>query len=196
MEKIKKVIDFNASKLGRGYNLNELPLTKKQKMKMLEIVSDILFRFRKMKYNRINYFVIGNKKHCIIVDVVILTRTKAISFSVEFRDKEEKIKHTLICDRNIEYQESFNFKDDNYVYKRFLSSKNIFFILLEKKLCENNSVSRISYFIVKELKNTFKIKNLYSDENIIIPKEFKDKMLEEIEKLEEMQSKKISNRTI
>ena len=89
---------------------------------------------------------------------------------IDFQDKEFQEK--LIC------------RNYNRIYKRFVQCKNTYIILLEKSIIEEKIKNEITYFIVKELKNNFEIINLYSDEKIKLPREFKDKMLDEIKKLQ------------
>lgn len=184
MEELKNIIKYNTNMICIGSDLNELMLTKKQKQRIEEITEDMLLKFKKMSYSKIDYLVIGNSKKYIIVDIVIFTKTKAISFAVEFKGKEYNIKYTLISDKNKEFQENFNVKGVSSIYKRFLTSKKIFIFLLEKTFVEEKIRHEISYFMIKELKNDFEITNLYSDEKIKISKEFKDKMLNEIKLLQ------------
>lgn len=47
MEKLKKVIDYNACRIDINDNINELNLTKKQKQRIEEITSDVLLKFKK-----------------------------------------------------------------------------------------------------------------------------------------------------
>ena len=184
MEELKKVINYNTYRIDINEDINELNLTKKQKQRVEEIISDILFKFKKMSYKRIDYLVIGNNKKHIIVDISIFTRSKVISFAVEFKNTEENIKYTLISDIKTEFQENFEFREKNRIYKRFLHFNNMFVILLERNLFEENIIDEISYFILKELKNNLEIINLYSGEKIKIPNYLKDKVFKEIKKLQ------------
>lgn len=184
MEELKKVIDYNTYRIDINEDINELNLTKKQKQRVEEIISDILFKFKKMSYKRIDYLVIGNNKKHIIVDISIFTRSKVISFAVEFKGKEENIKYSVISDKTIEFQEKFLCKDYNRIYQKFVKCKNTFIILLEKSIITEKIKNEITYFLVKELKSNFEITNLYSDEKIKIPRELKQQMLEEIKALQ------------
>ena len=184
IENLKKVIDYNACRIDINDNINELNLTKKQKQRIEEITSDILLKFKKMNYSKIDYLVIGNDKKHIVVDISIYTRSKIIFFAVEFKGKEENIKYSIISDKATEFQEKLICRNYNRIYKRFVQCKNTYIILLEKSIIEEKIKNEITYFIVKELKNNFEIINLYSDEKIKLPREFKDKMLDEIKKLQ------------
>lgn len=186
MEDLKKVINYNTYRINIDEDINELNITKKQKLRIEEITSDILFKFKKMNYNKIYYFVMGNNKKHIIVDVSITTRSKIISFAVEFKEKEENIKYALIYDKIIEFQEKIISKEGNKIYQRFFKSKSTFVILLEKTSIQEKITNEVSYFMVKELKNNFEITNLYSDEKIKISRTLKNEMLDEIKKLQEI----------
>ncbi len=186
MEKLKKVIDYNACRIDINDNINELNLTKKQKQRIEEITSDVLLKFKKMSYNKIDYLVIGNNKKHIVVDISISTRSKIISFAVEFKGREENIKYSIISDKATEFQEKLICRDYNRIYKRFVQCKNAFIILLEKNIIEEKIKNEITYFMVKELKNNFEIINIYSDEKMKLSKEFKDEMLDEIKKLQKI----------
>lgn len=184
MEDLKKVIDYNAYRIDINDDINELNLTKKQKKRIEEITSDILLKFKKMSYNKIDYLIIGNNKKHIIVDISISTRSKVISFAIEFKGKEENIKYSIISDKITEFQEKIICRDYNKIYKRFVQYKNNFIILLERSIITEKIKNEITYFIVKELKNNFEIINVFSDEKITFSREFKDEMLEEIKKLQ------------
>ena len=184
MEELKKVINYNTCRIDINEDINELNLTKKQKQRVEEITSDILFKFKKMSYNKIDYLVIGNNKKHIIVDISIFTRSKVISFAVEFKGKEENIKYSVISDKTIEFQEKFLCRDYNRIYQKFVKCKNTFIILLERSIITEKVKNEITYFLVKELKSNLEITNLYSDEKIKIPRELKQQMLEEIKALQ------------
>lgn len=184
MENLKKVINYNACRIDISEDINELNLTKKQKQRIEEITSDILLKFKKMSYNKINYLVIGNNKKHIIIEILIYTRSKVISFAVEFKGKEESIKYSIISDKTTEFQEKFICRNYNRIYQKFVKYKNTFIILLERSIITEKIKNEITYFIVKELKNNFEITNLYSDEKIKIPRELKQQMLEEMKALQ------------
>lgn len=184
MKELKKIINYNTYRIDINEDIDELKLTKKQKQKIKEIISDILYKFKKMSYNKIDYIVIGNNKKHIIVDISIYTRSKIIFFAVEFKGKEENIKYSIISDKATEFQEKLICKDYNKIYKRFVQSKNNFVILLERSIITEKIKNEITYFIVKELKNNFEITNVFSDEKIKLPRELKDEMLDDIKKLQ------------
>lgn len=184
LEELKKIINYNTYRIDINEDIDELKLTKKQKQRIKEIISDILYKFKKMSYNKIDYIVIGNDKKHIVVDISIYTRSKIIFFAVEFKGKEENIKYSIISDKATEFQEKLICRNYNRIYKRFVQCKNTYIILLEKSIIEEKIKNEITYFIVKELKNNFEIINLYSDKKIKLPREFKDEMLDEIKKLQ------------
>ena len=184
MEELRKVIDYNTYRIDINEDISELSLTKKQKQRIEEITSDILLKFKKMSYNKIDYLVIGDDKKHIIVDISISTRSKIISFAVEFKRREENIKYSLISDKNKEFQEKFVCRNYNRIYQKILKNKNNFIILLEKSIIEEKIKNTISYFMIKELKNDFEVINLYSDEKIRLPKTLKKEMFDEIKSLE------------
>lgn len=184
MEELRKVIDYNTYRIDISEDISELSLTKKQKQRIEEITSDILLKFKKMSYNKIDYLVIGDDKKHIIVDISISTRSKIISFAVEFKKREENIKYSLISDKNKEFQEKFICKNYNRIYQKILKNKNNFIILLEKSIIEEKIKNTISYFMIKELKNDFEVINLYSDEKIRLSKTLKKEIFDEIKSLE------------
>lgn len=139
-----------------------------------------------MSYKKIDYLVIGNNKKHIIVDISIYTRSKVIFFAIEFKGKEENIKYSIISDKTTEFQEKLICRDYNRIYKRFVQCKNTFIILLERSIITEKVKNEITYFLVKELKNNFEITNIFSDEKIKLPREFKDEMLDEIKKLQKI----------
>lgn len=186
MEELKKVINYNTYRIDINEDINELNLTKKQKQRVEEIISDILLKFKKMSYKKIDYLVIGNNKKHIVVDISIFTRSKVISFAIEFKGKEENIKYSIISDKITEFQEKFLCRDYNRIYQKFVKYKNTFIILLERSIIEEKIKNEIAYFIVKELKNDFEITNLYSDEKIKISRTLKNEMLDEVKKMQEI----------